>query len=331
MTTGKTFLDVRQALEDLGIDALAADEIGLSLYEVALVWPLEPRGALRFASRLDEILFGEEERPLIEEQLAALLCNEERRPRIHGRREAQGEPLVSSVGELSSRGIADVLRRWLGQRIRLPEPSVEGESLESSVTVPDIAWRRLAERVERIVINQAVCEGRGDGSAKSNCIAIEPVETDLGRKRPIDQSGCNKDFWCLEAYCPSFAIVEGAELRDVASGGDRLSAETERLPDPDLVIGCHIALAAGADSLSKLSPELTTAVVDRRVGLTSDFASSPDLDPSAAGMEDSIRSSCRPGATYGLDASRLATTIMGTRSRQICSSWAMPGNSGASP
>ena len=83
----------------------------------------------------------------------------------------------------------------------------------------------------RVWINPAVCEGCGDCSVQSNCIAIEPLETDLGRKRRINQSACNKDYSCLKGFCPSFVTVRGAALRKNQPLG---GADVSTLPDPVL-------------------------------------------------------------------------------------------------
>jgi indolepyruvate ferredoxin oxidoreductase len=68
---------------------------------------------------------------------------------------------------------------------------------------------------KRVIINELVCEGCGDCGVKSNCVSIQPVETEFGRKRRIDQSSCNKDFSCLNGFCPSFVTVHGAKARKV--------------------------------------------------------------------------------------------------------------------
>jgi indolepyruvate ferredoxin oxidoreductase len=430
-TAGKAYLDVRQALAQLGIDDACAEAIGLAVYKVALTWPLEPEGARAFAAGLDELLVVEEKRPLVEEQLARLLYDEPRRPRLLGKRDAAGAPLVPSEGELSPGAVAEALRRWLaraapevrlapaapppaapvsvsGGLVRLPsfcsgcphntstvvpEESValggigchgmavwlparrtlavtqmggeganwigiapfndtphifqnlgdgtyfhsgllavraavaagvnitykvlangavamtggqpiEGEPMAGEVTVPEIARQLDAEGVKRIavvsdapdkyprdarfpagtsihhrdeldrvqrelrevrgvsalvydqtcaaearrlrkrgafpdperrvVIHEGVCEGCGDCSVQSNCISIEPVETELGRKRRINQSSCNKDYSCLKGYCPSFASVLGGRLRRQGAAGvdPALEARLAALPEP---------------------------------------------------------------------------------------------------
>ncbi len=77
----------------------------------------------------------------------------------------------------------------------------------------------------RVFINPEVCEGCGDCGVKSNCVSILPLETPFGRKRQIDQSSCNKDFSCLEGFCPAFVTLEGAQVK---------KAEAKALDLPDL-------------------------------------------------------------------------------------------------
>ena len=414
-TCGKAYLDVRQALAELGVDEVRASELGLAVYKIALTWPLEPEGARRFSAGLDELLVVEEKRALVEEQLAHLLYNEPRRPRLVGKRDERGAPLVPLEGELTPAAVAAALRSWLlrcapgielrappvaaassaaaagltrlpsfcsgcphntstavpedsvalggigchGMAVWLPErrtlavtqmggeganwigaapftetphifqnigdgtyfhsgllairaavaagvhitykvlangavamtggQPIEGEPMAGEVTVPEIARQLDAEGVRRIavvsdeptkyprdarfppgvtfhhrdeldrvqralrdvpgvsaivydqtcaaearrlrkrgvfpdpdrwvVINEAVCEGCGDCSVQSNCISIEPVETEFGRKRRINQSSCNKDYSCLKGYCPSFVTVHGGRLRKAAAPG----------------------------------------------------------------------------------------------------------------
>ena len=70
--------------------------------------------------------------------------------------------------------------------------------------------KKIEQPTKRVVINELVCEGCGDCNAQSNCIAVEPVETQYGRKRQINQAACNIDLSCLRGYCPSFVVIDGA-------------------------------------------------------------------------------------------------------------------------
>ena len=83
---------------------------------------------------------------------------------------------------------------------------------------------------KRVFINTDVCEGCGDCGVQSNCVSIVPVDTVLGRKRAIDQSSCNKDFSCVDGFCPSFVTIEGAEIRKSAT----VEIDLGELPEPVL-------------------------------------------------------------------------------------------------
>ena len=83
------------------------------------------------------------------------------------------------------------------------------------------------------LINDLVCEGCGDCSVESNCLSVEPKETPFGRKRKINLSTCNKDFSCLNGFCPSFVTVEGATRRKKRGAGiDAISSRATALPEP---------------------------------------------------------------------------------------------------
>ena len=93
---------------------------------------------------------------------------------------------------------------------------------------------KLADPEKRVVINEAVCEGCGDCSVQSNCLSVEPVETEFGRKRRINQNSCNKDYSCVKGFCPSFVTVEGGQLRKPKKDARVDPRTLPPLPEPAL-------------------------------------------------------------------------------------------------
>ena len=116
VTSGKAYLDVREAFAGLGIDDAQAERMGISIYKVAVPWPLESNNAQAFAANHEEILVDEEKRPVIEDQFARMLfhVSADRRPRLCGKTDEAGKALVPAVGELS----ADIVARIIVERLR---------------------------------------------------------------------------------------------------------------------------------------------------------------------------------------------------------------------
>jgi len=460
ITAGKSYLDTREALAELGIDEHIARDIGIRLYKVGMTWPLEAEGVREFAQGLEEILVVEEKRQILEYQLKEELYNwrDDVRPRVVGKfddtgewsnthREGHGHWLLPATYELNpaqiARAIATRISRYFAghpveQRVKervayleakeavlkvhsvkpdpnkdrvphfcsgcphntstnLPEGSralagigchymvlwmdretstfthmgaegvtwvgqapftsekhvfvnlgdgtyyhsgllairaavagkvnmtykilyndavamtggqavdgpldpamitrqIAAEGVNPIIVVTDepdkypvdTDWadgvtirhrseldavqrelreapgvsamiydqtcaaekRRRRKRNEypdpakRAVINEAVCEGCGDCSVQSNCLSVEPLETEFGRKRQINQSSCNKDYSCVTGFCPSFVTVEGGQLKKPKSpaatpspfqrGGGEGGSEVANLPTPTI-------------------------------------------------------------------------------------------------
>ena len=92
----------------------------------------------------------------------------------------------------------------------------------------------MVEPDQRVVINELVCEGCGDCGVQSNCLSIEPLETEFGRKRTINQNSCNKDFSCVKGFCPSFVTVQGGKLKKAVRKAGGALATLPELPLPTL-------------------------------------------------------------------------------------------------
>ena len=98
---------------------------------------------------------------------------------------------------------------------------------------------------KRVVINELVCEGCGDCGVKSNCVAVGAVDTEFGRKRQIEQSSCNKDFSCINGFCPSFVTVHGAKIKQ--GKGAVVSKSSVDVPMPEIaeIDGTYGAIITG--------------------------------------------------------------------------------------
>jgi len=95
---------------------------------------------------------------------------------------------------------------------------------------------KLVDPAKRVVINELVCEGCGDCSVQSNCLSVEPVETEFGRKRRINQNSCNKDYSCVKGFCPSFITVEGGQLKKPKKEKKGTLEGLPELPEPALPV-----------------------------------------------------------------------------------------------
>ncbi len=586
ITTGKAYLDVMQALEDMGIDDAVAAEVGLRVYKVGMSWPLEPRMTHEFAEGLEEILVVEEKRSIIEDQLTGQLYNYPvaARPRVVGEFDEEGRDLLPNLSELTPAMIATAIgsrirryyqsetmeRRlqWIEEKerslaspgagiervphfcsgcphntsTRVPEGSqalggigchymatwmpdretntftqmggegatwigqapftetrhvfqnlgdgtyfhsgllairaavssgvnitykilyndavamTGGQPIDGSLSVEDLVYQLRGEGVRRIAlvsdypdkwrgrfgsipgyslhhrdemdalqkelreftgtsviiyqqtcaaekrrrrkkglledpakrlfINDAVCEGCGDCSLKSNCLSIVPLETGLGRKRQVDQSACNKDYSCANGFCPSFVTVLGGRLKKPTAGVVAEDELFDELPEPtlpdlkhpwntvvtgvggtgvltisalvsmaahiegkgcatlnqtglaqkfgavvshvrvgasqedikavrisageaDLLIGCDLVVTTTYEAMGKVSAGRTHAVVNEAEVPTAAFILDPDAKFPTSAMKQRISAETGGDQTHFVDATRIATQLLG--------------------
>jgi indolepyruvate ferredoxin oxidoreductase len=588
VATGKAYLDLRQAMADLGITDKDAKALGLRIYKVALTWPLEEVGAKRFAEGLQDILVVEEKRGFVEDQLMRILYNVDawNRPSVVGKRDESGAPLLPSEGELTPTMVASALLARL-RRLGLQSPALEqrlarleafehpvhagapialqrspffcsgcphntstklpegsramagigchgmalyvpsrrtetitqmggeganwigqapftseahifqnlgdgtythsgllalraasasgvnitykilyndavamtgGQPAEGSFTVSQIAHQVAAEGTKRLAIvsddpgkypannyfppgatvhhrremdqlqrelrevkgltvliydqtcaaekrrrrkrglypdppkrvfiNDLVCEGCGDCSQTSNRVSVQPLDTEFGRKRQIDQSNCNKDYSCVDGFCPSFVTVHGGtpkraktsaldsgqlfadlplpaarqldapynilvtgiggtgvitigallgmaahvdgrscsalDFTGLAQKNGAVMSHVRIAPSPediasvriatggaDLILGCDIVVSAGTTALSRVERGVTKAFVNADLQPTASFVMNPDIDFEMNAMQSALREAIGDNNLDIIDATGMATILMG--------------------
>lgn len=170
--------------------------------------------------------------------------------------------------------------------------------------------RRLRKRGKwvdpdkRAFINPSVCEGCGDCSTVSQCMAIEPLETPLGRKRQINQSSCNKDFSCVEGFCPSFVTVQGAKPRRVKASTARI--DTSHLPNPRIapIEGSWSILVSGIGGAGVVTVGQTLSVAAHADGYFSSNLDITGLAQKYGAVHSHIKIASSPA---GMRATRIAT------------------------
>jgi indolepyruvate ferredoxin oxidoreductase len=162
---------------------------------------------------------------------------------------------------------------------------------------------KWADPALRAFINSEVCEGCGDCGRVSNCMAIEPLETEFGRKRRINQSSCNKDFSCVEGFCPSFVTVHGGRLRKPQTTS--VTRYLPPIPEPTLPeIGERFSvLVAGIGGSGVVTVSQTLAVAAYLDGLYSSNLDLTGLSQKYGAVTSHVRMAREPGA---LHATRIA-------------------------
>src|ERR1019366_6825353 len=188
----------------------------------------------------------------------------------------------------------------------------------------------LEDPQRRVVINSAVCEGCGDCSVQSNCISVEPLETEMGRKRTINQSTCNKDYSCVKGFCPSFVTVDGGKLRKRAPGD---LGNIGELPEPaskpsldrpynvavggvggtgtaDLVIAADEVVAVAKETISLCEAGRTHGVINTHLIPIADFIMNRDFNFRSSQVNAVLETALRKDSSF-FDFTRPAEILLG--------------------
>ncbi|WP_417723648.1 indolepyruvate ferredoxin oxidoreductase family protein [Salipiger sp.] len=154
----------------------------------------------------------------------------------------------------------------------------------------------------RVFINTDVCEGCGDCGVQSNCVAIVPSETELGRKRAIDQSACNKDFSCLKGFCPSFVTLSGATVKK----GETTKLDLPDMPEPVLPVidGTHNIVITGVGGTGVVTVGAVLAQAAQIAGLGAGMMEMAGLAQKGGAVHIHLRLANRP---EDISAVRVAT------------------------
>ncbi|MBZ4521865.1 indolepyruvate ferredoxin oxidoreductase family protein [Mycobacterium avium] len=155
---------------------------------------------------------------------------------------------------------------------------------------------KLPARTTRVVINEAVCEGCGDCGVKSNCLSVQPVDTELGRKTRIDQTSCNTDYSCLDGNCPSFVTVQLPEGK--TPGGQRIPP-TPDIDEPRLpaIEGTFNVFLAGIGGTGIVTVNQILAMAALRTGLRAEGLDQTGLSQKAGPVTSHLRLSAQPAGS----------------------------------
>ena len=149
-------------------------------------------------------------------------------------------------------------------------------------------------RRTRVVINEAVCEGCGDCGVKSNCLSVQPVETEFGRKTRIDQTTCNTDYSCLDGDCPSFVTVEAPERPTSTSRASTPVPPNVADPAQQPITGIHNIFLAGIGGTGIVTVNQVLGMAALRSGLHVEGLDQTGLSQKAGPVTSHLRLSAVP-------------------------------------